>query len=80
MKYHVFENAPLGANALFSIIFENTMENGAFAPFGANALFTIKFSKVFETLLRFFLIFSTLSKNRKRCHDLKIAYGVKFQP
>ena len=41
-------------------VFENIMENGAFAlssikfSFGANALSYIIFSKVFETLLKFF--------------------------
>ena len=44
--------------------------------FGANASFSIIFSKVFKTL-NFSWIFSMLSKNRKRCHDLKIAYRVK---
>ena len=38
-------------------VFENIMENGAFAPKGANAPFSI-FSKVFKTLSKFFSIFS----------------------
>ena len=69
------------------LLFENIMENGAFAlwkyygkwsicSFGANAPFSIIFSKVFKTYLKFFLTFSMLSKNRKWCHDLKIAYEV----
>ena len=37
----------------------------------ANAPFSIIFSKVFKISLKFFFIFSMLSKNRKRCHDLK---------
>ena len=41
-------------------VFENIMENGAFA-LGANAPFSIIFSKVFKILLKFFLIFLTLS-------------------
>ena len=43
-------------------VFENIIENG-----GANAPFSIIFSKVFKTLLNFFLFFffSMLSKNRK---------------
>ena len=41
MKYHVFENIT---------------ENGAFA-LGANAPFSIFFSKVFKTVLKFFLNF-----------------------
>ena len=53
-------------------VFKNIMENGA------SASFSIIFSKVFKTLLFFFLeFFSMLSKNRKLCHDLKIAYGGK---
>ena len=52
-------------------VFENMMENGSNAPF------SIIFSKVFKTLLNFFLNFSMLSKNRNGCHDLKIAYEVK---
>ena len=55
-------------------VFENIMKNGAFAQ---NALFSIIHSKVFKTLLKFFLNFSIVSKNSKLCHDLKIAYGVK---
>ena len=39
-------------------VFENIMENGAFAHF--------------KSLLKFFLIF-LMSKNRKCCRDLKIA-------
>ena len=69
LKYHIFENImengafALGANVPFFIIFENIMENGAFA-LGANAPFSIIFSKEFKTYLKFFLIFSMLSKNR----------------
>ena len=37
-------------------VFENIKENGAFA-FGANDLFSIILSKVFKTLLNFFLEF-----------------------
>ena len=37
--------------------------------------FFIIFLKVFKTLLKFFLIFSMLSKIEN--YDLKIAYGVK---
>ena len=45
--------------------------------FGANAPFSIIFPKVLENVLKFFMnFFSMLSKNRK-CHDLKIAYGLK---
>ena len=40
-------------------VFENIMKNGAFA-FGANAPFSIIFSKVFKTLLKFFMIFYCL--------------------
>ena len=36
-------------------VFENIMENGASASFGANAPFSIIFSKVFKTLIKFFL-------------------------
>ena len=42
-----------------------------------NVPFSVIFSKLFKILLKFFLNFSMLSKNRKWCHDLKIAYGVK---
>ena len=45
--------------------------------FGANVPFSITFSKVFEIWISIFLICSMLSENRKWCHDLKIAYGVK---
>ena len=48
-------------------VFENIMENGAFAPnimknwricsFGANAPFSITFSNVFKTSLKFFMNF-----------------------
>ena len=44
---------------------------------GANAPVSILFSKVFKTLLKFSWFFSMLSKYRKWCHDLKIAYEVK---
>ena len=40
-------------------IFENIMENGAFAP---NAPFSIIFSKALKTLLKFFLIFLSCLK------------------
>ena len=34
--------------------------------------------KSIQTLTSFFLeFFFPMSKNRKQCHDLKIAYGVK---
>ena len=49
----------------------------SFCSFGANTSFSIIFSKVYKTLLKFFLNFSMLSKNRKWCHDLKIAYWGK---
>ena len=53
----------------------NTFE---ISSFGAIAPFSIIFSKVFKTQLNFFFkFFSMLSKNRKWCHGLKIAYGVK---
>ena len=38
-------------------VFENIMENQAFAPFGANAPFSIIFSKLFKAFLKFFLNF-----------------------
>ena len=40
-------------------VFQNIMENGAFAPFekGANVLFSLIFSKVFKFLLSLFLDF-----------------------
>ena len=53
-------------------VFENIMENRVFAQI---ARFSIIFSKVFKTLLKFFLTFlNFVLKNRKLCHDLKIAY------
>ena len=51
-------------DALKYHIFENIIENGSICS-GENALFSIIFSKVFKTLLKFFLnYFSMLSKNR----------------
>ena len=51
------------------------MENQAFALWSKCSIFHNIF-KVLKTLLRFFMIlFSMLTKNRK-CHDLKVAFGV----
>ena len=59
---HNFISRPLTPLKYHVHVFENIMENGAFAFFKANAPFFIKFSKVFKTVLNFFLIFSMLSK------------------
>ena len=48
---------PLLLTPLKYHVYENIMENGAFALFGANAPFSIIFSKVFKTELKFFLKF-----------------------
>ena len=48
---------PLRSLPLKYLIFENIMENGALAPKEENTSFSIIFSKVFKTLLNFFLFF-----------------------
>ena len=61
-------------------VFGNIRENQAFAPlkFGQSGWVNQKLApKLFKTYLNFSWIFAMLSKNRKRCHDLKMAYGVK---
>ena len=58
------------------MFFENIMENGAFALLEQMFNFPWcfqKYSKFYLNLI-FHEFFECLSKNRKWCHDLKIAY------
>ena len=71
-KFQTYESTTVLQCSPLKYVFENIMENGAFAPICA--LFTIMLSKLY---LNFSYIFSMLSKNRKRYYALKIAYGVK---
>ena len=57
-------------------LFENIMENGAFAQKSKCSIFHNIFKSIQNLTLFFSWIFSMLSKNRKQCHDLKIAYVV----
>ena len=58
-------------------LFENIMENRAFAPLSKCSIFHNIFKSI-QNLTSFCLeFFSMLPKNRKWCHDLNIAYGVK---
>ena len=66
---------PFGA--LKYIVFENFIENGAFALLEQMLYFPWYFQKYSKLSLKFSWIFSMLSKNRKWFNDLKIAYGVK---
>ena len=58
-------------------VFENIMENGAFVLLEQMLLFPEYIQKYSKLKLNFSGIFSMLSKNRKWCNDLEIAYWVK---
>ena len=75
MKYYVYENSM--ENGAFAQKFENIMENGALAQKEQMLHFPYYFKKYSKLSLNSSWIFSMLYKNRKWCHDLKIAYVVK---